>query len=157
MMTGAANAPAGVFGNLLQSIRAQGYTLRHIRLRAAIRVEGAQTRAQMWLRLDRGDGSMAFLDNMGARPVTSPEWKTYDIETNVPEDVSQMVFGVMLFGAGTAWVDDVSVDILDEIHKDRTEAPRPLTPRGLANLTWRKPRASFSICAAIPASRALRC
>lgn len=134
-MTGASNAPANVFGNLSQALPAAGYTLRHIRLRAAIRVEGVQTRAQMWLRLDRSDHSVAFLDNMGSRPVTSPEWKTYDIETNVPSDVAQMVFGVILFGGGTAWVDDVSLDILDEIHKDKTEAPRALTSQGLTNLT----------------------
>jgi C-terminal processing protease CtpA/Prc len=135
MMTGAANAPANIFGNLMQALPAAGYTLRHIRLRAAIRVVGAQTHAQMWLRLDRADHSMAFLENMGNRPVTSSEWKTYDIETNVPEDVAQLVFGVILFGGGTAWVDDVSLDILDEIHKDKTEAPRPFTPQGLTNLT----------------------
>jgi hypothetical protein len=74
-----------------------------------------------------------FLENMGNRHVTSSEWKTYDIETNVPEDVAQLVFGVILFGGGTACVDDVSVDILDEIHRDKTEGPRPLTPQGLTN------------------------
>jgi C-terminal processing protease CtpA/Prc len=135
MMMGAANAPANIFGNLMQALPAGGYTLRHIRLRAAIRVEGAQTHAQMWLRLDRADHSAAFLENMGNRPVTSSEWKTYDIETDVPEDVAQLVFGVILFGGGTAWVDDVGLDILGEIHKDKTEAPRPLTPQGLTNLT----------------------
>jgi C-terminal processing protease CtpA/Prc len=135
MMTGAANAPANIFGNLMQSLPASGYTLRRIRLRAAIRVEGAQTHAQMWLRLDRADRSMAFLENMGNRPVTSSEWKTYDIEANVPEDVAQLVFGVILFGGGTAWVDDVSLDILGEIRKDKTEEPHPLTPLGLTNLT----------------------
>jgi C-terminal processing protease CtpA/Prc len=135
MMTGVAKPPIDIFGNLMQTLPSGGYTLRHIRLRAAIRVEGRQTRAQMWLRLDRADNSMAFLDNMNSRPVTSSEWKTYDIETNVAEDVSRIVFGVMLFGDGTAWVDDVSLDILDEVRKDSIEAARPLTARGLANLT----------------------
>jgi C-terminal processing protease CtpA/Prc len=135
MMTGVAKPPIDVFGNLMQTLPSGGYTLRHIRLRAAIRVEGEQTRAQMWLRLDRADNSMAFLENMNSRPVTSSEWKTYDIETNVAEDVSRIVFGVILFGGGTAWVDDVSLDVLDEVHKDTIEAARPLTPRGLVNLT----------------------
>jgi C-terminal processing protease CtpA/Prc len=135
MMTGTTNAPQNVFGNLSQSVPAGGYNLRHIRLRSAIRVEGAQTRAQMWLRLDRADHSMAFLENMNSRPVTSSEWKTYDIETSVGDDVSSMVFGVILFGPGTAWVDDVSLSILDEVHKDKLEPARPLTEQGLTNLT----------------------
>jgi len=135
MMTGVANPPANMFGNLMQTLPSGGYTLRHIRLRAAIRVEGEQTRAQMWLRLDRADNSMAFLDNMGSRPLTSSEWNTYDIETTVAEDVSRIVFGVIIFGGGTVWVDDVSLDILNEVRKDSIEAARPLTARGLANLT----------------------
>jgi hypothetical protein len=67
MMAGAANPPANFFGNLMQTLAANGYTLRRIRLRAAIRVEGGQTRAQMWLRLDRAGKSMAFLENMDGR------------------------------------------------------------------------------------------
>ena len=135
MMTGVANPPADMFGNLIQALPAAGYALRHIRLRAAIRVEGEQTRAQMWLRIDRADDSVAFLENMDGRPVTSSEWKTYDIETDVPGDTSRLVFGVMLFGGGRVWVDDVSLDILNEVHQDKSEAPRPLTPQGLTNLT----------------------
>jgi hypothetical protein len=68
-------------------------------------VEGAKTQAQRWLRLDRADGSMAFLDNMGSRPVSSTEWKTYDIDTSVPEDAAAMALGVIRFGAGKAWIE----------------------------------------------------
>jgi len=140
MLTGVSNPPANAFGNLIQALPAGGYLHRRIRLRAAIRVTqsssgGSPTRAQMWLRLDRADHTVAFLENMNGRPVTSPLWKTYDIETDVPGDVSQLVFGVMLFGAGSAWVDDVSLDVLSEIHKDKIEPPRPLTSQGLINLT----------------------
>ena len=135
MLTGVTPPLAGKFGNLMQSLPAGGYTQRRIRLRAAIRVEGEQTRAQMWLRLDRADNSMAFLENMDSRPVTASEWKTYDIETDVDSDVSRIVFGVILFGGGTAWIDDVSLDILSELRKDKIEPARPLTPQALINLT----------------------
>jgi C-terminal processing protease CtpA/Prc len=135
MLTGVANPPENMFGNLMQSLPATGYNLRRIRLRAAIRVEGPNTRAQMWLRLDRADNSMAFLENMGTRPVTAPEWKPYDILATVPEDASRIVLGVMLFGPGNAWVDDVTLDILEEVHVDKPEPARPLTPQGLTNLT----------------------
>ena len=133
MLSGVANPPENMFGNLIQSLPAAGYNLRRIRLRAAMRVEGPNTRAQMWLRLDRADNSMAFLENMGTRPVTSPEWKPYDIVATVPEDASRIVLGVMLFGAGNAWVDDVTLDILEEVHVDKPEPARPLTPQGLTN------------------------
>jgi C-terminal processing protease CtpA/Prc len=135
MLTGVAKPPANTFGNLMQNLPVANYNLRRIRLAAAIRVEGPGTHAQMWLRLDRADNSVAFLENMGTRPVTSAEWKTYDITTTVPEDVSRIALGVMLIGPGNAWVDDVNLEILDEVHKDKTEPARPLTPQGLTNLT----------------------
>jgi C-terminal processing protease CtpA/Prc len=135
MLTGVANPPENMFGNLMQSLPATGYNLRRIRLRAAIRVEGPNTRAQLWLRLDRTDNSMAFLENMSGRPVTSPEWKPYDIVATVPEDASRIILGVMLFGPGNAWVDDVTLDILEEVYVDKPEPARPLTPQGLTNLT----------------------
>src|SRR5882757_289136 len=59
MITPAANPPANMFGNLMQNVPGEGYRLRQIRLRAAIRVEGAATRAQMWLRIDRADHTSA--------------------------------------------------------------------------------------------------
>jgi hypothetical protein len=135
LLTGVANPPPSVFGNLMQTLSAAGYALRRIRLRAAIRVEGADTQAQMWLRLDRADNGTAFLDNMGTRPVKSSEWKTYDIETNVPEDAARMALGVMIFGPGKAWIDDFNLETLDEIRKEPPEAPRPIMSRGLIDLT----------------------
>jgi C-terminal processing protease CtpA/Prc len=135
MLTGIATPPPNMFGNLMQSISADGYKLRRIRLRAAMRVEGMQTRGQMWLRLDRDDRTMAFLENMGRNPVTSPEWKTYDIVTDVPEDVSHIALGFMVFGPGNVWVDDASLEVIGEIRKDKVEPARPLTARAVINLT----------------------
>jgi hypothetical protein len=135
MITGVENPPPNRFGNLVQTLPAAGYQMRRIRLRAAIRVEGTGTRAQMWLRLDRADNSMAFLENMDARPITSPTWNTYDIETDVASDVDRIVLGVMLFGPGKAWVDDVTLEATGEVRQDQAEPARPLTSRGLTNLT----------------------
>ncbi len=135
VISGVENAPANMFGNLMQTFSAGGYVLHHIRLRAAVRVEGANTRAQMWLRLDRANNTMAFLENMSARPITSSEWKTYDIEADVPDDVRSIAIGTMVFGPGKAWVDDFSIDNLREIHMDKVEPPRPVTERELTNLT----------------------
>ena len=134
LLTGGASAEDKP-GNLMQTISAAGYTSHRIRLRAAIRVEGVNTRCQMWLRLDRSDNSMSFLDNMSRRPVRSPDWKIYDTETNVPDDVTRIAFGFLTFGAGKVWVDDVSLENLQEVRKDQVEPPRPLTPQGLTNLT----------------------
>lgn len=135
VITGVENPPQNLFGNLMQNLPAAGYASRRIRLRAAIRIEGPRTHAQMWLRLDRADNSMAFLENMGARPITSQEWQTYDIEADAGADVARVAFGVMIFGPGKAWVDDVSLETAGEVRQEPAEPPRPLTSRGLTNLT----------------------
>ena len=75
--------PANWFGNLSQSVAADAYLMRHIRYRAAVRVEGAAgVRAQMWLRVDRVGGGFSAFDNMSNRPITSGRWDYYTIEGN---------------------------------------------------------------------------
>lgn len=76
MLTGIENPPPQMFGTLMLNLPSGGYTLRRVRLSAAVRVEGAGTRAQMWLRMDRADNSMALLENMSNRPITSSNWST---------------------------------------------------------------------------------
>jgi len=135
LITGLENPPAQTFGNLMMSIPSDGYNLRKVRLSGAIRVEGEGTRAQMWLRLDRADNSMAFLENMSMRPITSSNWSTYTIEADVPSDVSRFALGVMVFGPGKALVDDMKLETIGEILQEKIEPPRPLTSRGQRNLT----------------------
>ncbi|MFN7938053.1 MAG: S41 family peptidase [Bryobacteraceae bacterium] len=135
VITGLADAPQNMFGNLMLNVKAEGYTLRRVKLTGAVRVEGANTRAQMWLRLDRADGSMAFLDNMSMRPITSSNWGSYSIEADVPADIDKFALGVMLMGPGKAWVDDMKLEATGTIVKDKVEPARPLTSRGLRNLT----------------------
>jgi len=135
VVNGIPNAGSNMFGNLAQILPATGYNNRRIRLRSALRVEGTGTRAQMWLRLDRADKMMVSLDNMGDRPITSPNWNTYDIEAQVTPDTERLVFGVMLFGPGKVWIDDFSIEIIGEFRTREPAPARPLTERGLRNIT----------------------
>ncbi|MBS1828885.1 MAG: hypothetical protein JST93_26520 [Acidobacteria bacterium] len=134
-ISGLKDPPMNMFGNLMLNMDAAGYTLHKLRLTAAIRVEGADTKAQMWLRFDRADGSSAFLENMSMRPITSSSWATYSIEGNTSADISKLALGVMVFGPGKAYVDDVKLERVGEIVKEPVEPARPLTSRGLRNLT----------------------
>jgi hypothetical protein len=72
---------------------------------------------------------------MSRNPVTSSEWKTYDIDANVPEEASGIAIGFLLFGPGSAWVDDVSLDITGEIIKEKSEPARPLGAQELASMS----------------------
>ncbi len=50
----------------------------------------------------------------------------------VPDDTEWMVFGIIQFGSGKVWVDDVRLEDMGDL---KIEAPRKLTQQGLRNLT----------------------
>jgi hypothetical protein len=102
------------FGNIMQSIDATPYRGKTIRFRAAVRIASeSDGRAQMWMRVDRKDMSMGFFDNMSDRPITSSEWKEYDIVGTIDTKADQIYFGCMLVGEGKVNFDAVKIDIVD--------------------------------------------
>ncbi len=67
--------------------------------------------AGLWWRVDGPDGSLAF-DNMQDRaPKGSTGWKHYEIELEVPAEATNINFGVLMPGDGTAWFDDLRVEL----------------------------------------------
>ncbi len=53
-----------------------------------------------------------FFDNMFDRPITSGEWRFYEIVGDVEEDAKDLSFGMTLAGRGKAYLDDVSIEDL---------------------------------------------
>jgi erythromycin esterase-like protein len=67
--------------------------------------------AGLWWRVDGGSGVLAF-DNMADRGVTGTmDWKRYDINLPVAASATNINFGAILTGGGTAWFDGLSVEI----------------------------------------------
>jgi C-terminal processing protease CtpA/Prc len=137
LLSSVAGATAGGpdFGNLMQAVDAAPFRGRRVRFRAAVRMEAAEAgaRAQLWLRVDRNANKIGFFDNMGDRPVTSGEWRYYEVVGDVEEDAAVINIGMILLGKGRAWLDDVSFEDLGKLVV-RAEPARPLTARGLENL-----------------------
>jgi erythromycin esterase len=103
--------PPDSSGTLSQTFDAAPFRGKSIRLRALVRAEG---RAQMWLRVDLPNRQMGFFDDMGDRPITSPEWKTYEIDGAVAADAESISIGVMSFGPSTAWIGSVSFEAVPD-------------------------------------------
>ena len=122
------SATGTTFGGLSQSVDATPYRGEKVRFRAAVRAEvsGPGNQAQLWLRVDTRSGGRGFFDNMADRPITSGAWRFYEIVAGISPDARGIALGMFLKGAGAAWIDDASLEILDP--------PRPLTARGLENL-----------------------
>jgi len=133
--------PAGgsgpnVFGNLVQYVEAAPYRGRRIRYRAWVRTDlGAAAWAALWLRVDRTGGRMGFFDNMGERLITgSTGWQAYEIVGDVADDAEVIRVGMLVQGAGRAWLDQASFEAVGEAVRPKLEAARPLTERGMENL-----------------------
>jgi len=108
-----------MYGSLSQQIDATLYRGKKIKLRAAIRtdVSGPGNQAYLWLRVAKksfGPSALLFYDNMGDRPITNNKWQIYEIAGKVPPDSDVIGFGLVLVGEGQAWLDSVSIKVIDK-------------------------------------------
>jgi len=105
-------------GSVGQRLDATAYRGKKIKLRAAVRAELAGAGNLSWLRLNVskkvfGPQSAAF-DSLDKYPITSAEWRIYEIIADVPQDADSISYGLVLVGDGKAWLDSVSVEVVDK-------------------------------------------
>ncbi len=124
------------FATLMQTVAADSFRRKRVRLRAFVRVENVVEYAGLWLRLDGPERTVGF-DNMSERPlVGSRDWARYSIVLDVPAETLRVAFGVNLGGRGQVWVDDCVFDFVDNkvpvtgvVNEFLLKAPvRSLTP-----------------------------
>jgi beta-lactamase regulating signal transducer with metallopeptidase domain len=129
----------GGFGTLSQVIQATEYTGKRVRLRAWVRSDNVTDWAGLWLRVDRGQ-TVISLDNMQQRAIRgSQPWMTYDVVLDVPEDATQIAFGLLLSGPGEVWLNDVKLEAVGQDVPTTGMAiqnSRPTTP---VNLDFQTP------------------
>ncbi|MDX1388853.1 MAG: carboxypeptidase-like regulatory domain-containing protein, partial [Acidobacteriota bacterium] len=71
--------------------------------------------AGLWMRIDGPDGSLGF-DNMQRRGITgTTDWTQYEIVLEVPGEAKAVVFGALLTGDGTAWIDSLEFEVLETV------------------------------------------
>jgi len=104
------------FGTVNQGLEAVAHRGKEIRLRASVKadVSGFGNQGQLWLRVDRESKERGFFDNMADRPITSEEWKEYEIQGDVAGDAVNIVFGCFLNGIGQVWVDEFQLSVKNE-------------------------------------------
>lgn len=101
----------GGFFNLIQNVDVSELKDCEIRFRFKAKTEHPDCRLQGWLRVDRESGKRGLFDNMQDRPVNDQEWKEHEISGTVDNDAEGLVFGIMYFGQGAAFVDDVRFEV----------------------------------------------
>lgn len=103
------------FGALAQTIKAEAYRGRRVRLSAYVKTVEVEEYAGLWMRVD-GAGRLLGFDNMTDRPIVgTSDWARYEVVLDVPEASVNIAFGLLLRGAGRVWVDDFH---LEEVGQD---------------------------------------
>jgi len=105
--------PSAPLAFLDQVIEAAAHRNTRLTLRAAARVAPGSV-ARLLVRVHRMDCSTSFFDNLGDHPITTPSWSFYEIQAPIARDAHDIEFGVQLIGQGAVWIDNVSMNFVED-------------------------------------------
>jgi hypothetical protein len=109
---------AKTFGTLMQQFDASEYKDKRLRLSAWVKSAGVRKWAGLWMRIDgppdgRGFPAALGFDNMQNRPIKgTTDWTRYEVVLDVTKQAVAVNFGILLSGAGQAWLDGVAFDVV---------------------------------------------
>jgi hypothetical protein len=121
------------FGTLMQSIQAEQYKGKRVRLSGFVNSQEVVGWAGLWMRVDQGKDAVAF-DNMEDRPIKgTTSWQRYDVVLDVPQDATGISFGILLDGMGEVWLSSTKFDVVgaDVLVTGRGERKIPDKPVNL--------------------------
>lgn len=124
------------FGTLMQSFSAAQYVGKRVRFSAAVKSEGVNDWAGLWMRVDSGPVPAVRFDNMQDRPIKgTTNWQNYHVVLDVPKDATGIAFGVLLGKSGTVWLSNVKIESVGT-DVPTTGRPMPPLPEGPTNLNF---------------------
>lgn len=113
-------------GGLIQSVDATENRGKEIKLKAFVRtnVTGPGNQAELRLQFYREGRKRkrGFFDKMDSQPITSKDWKAYEIIGTLADDTTRISFGCHLKGIGQLWVDEF--ELFSKNKKDEWETIR---------------------------------
>ena len=96
------------FGTLMQTFQAKAYLGKRLRYSAHVKSEEVEKWAGLWMRIDGPQVGMLGFDNMQNRPIKgTTDWQRYEIVLNVPQDSTNIAFGILMEGSGQVWLNDI--------------------------------------------------
>ncbi|MFI5459948.1 MAG: hypothetical protein ACHRXM_31395 [Isosphaerales bacterium] len=128
----AGERPEG-FATLMQSFKADVYHGKRLRFSAAVRADGIEQWAGLWMRVDGGTEQVLAFDNIENRPITGTrDWETHAVVLDVPEQSSQVALGILLAGAGQVWMAEARMEpVGPDVPTTETLAELPDHPENL--------------------------
>jgi erythromycin esterase len=126
-------------GGVMQRIDAAAYRAKRVKLRVMARAETAGQYSQAYLRFRVGRPGAVVFDSQIDYPVTTADWRAYEIEADAPDDADAISYGIHLVGKGRAWLDAVSIEA-SASGAPAQEKPQPAkAPEAAAKTTFAEP------------------
>lgn len=113
------------FSSIMDVIDEQ-YVGERIELRGVLRTSDVQGWSGFWMGLSRGQESLEYANMAPEELNGSNDWQAFSIELPLNAQANQIKFGVILFGAGTIWADDLELLIDGVPIWDAQKAQGPL-------------------------------
>jgi hypothetical protein len=104
------------FGTIMRNIEPGEYKKKRIMLTGFIKSENISSWAGMWMRVDGPDPKKSLqFDNMQSRPIKgTTDWTEYEIVLDVPENSTQIAYGVLVNESGHVWFSKLSTKVVGE-------------------------------------------
>ncbi len=103
------------FITLSQTISANVYRAKRVRLKGMIKTKDVASWAGFWLRADDGKNKIVAFDNMQRRGISgTTDWTTAEIVLDIPSDAEKLFFGLILDGKGKAWMRELTFEVVDD-------------------------------------------
>ncbi len=102
------------FGTATGTLPATDFAGHHVRYSGWIRTKGVSMNgfAGMWMRADSGARRGIAFDNMQARRLNGTlDWQRQTIELDIPHETTNINFGCLMSGTGTAWFDGLTLEV----------------------------------------------
>jgi hypothetical protein len=96
-------------------------------LRGFLRTEDVTGFVSLWIRQDGSSPNLAFASTQGRGVKGTNEWHEHTVSVPVHADARQLAFGVLISGAGKAWVDDLELTVDGVPFASAPKANRPKT------------------------------
>jgi hypothetical protein len=105
------------FCTVMQSVDAEPFKSKRVRLASELRTEDAGTGATIWFRVDGARGTLLF-DNLELQRPNGPlvgtqNWSERSVVFDIPEEAFSLHYGFFLKGTGKCWSRKFSLDEVD--------------------------------------------
>lgn len=128
---------AGDFITMMQQFNSRNFLSKRVRLSGFIKTRDVSAWCGLWMRLDNAVGSALKLDNMQTRPIAgTTEWNHYSCVLDVPENAAIINIGVLMFGSGQVWLDNISFQEVDRNTPTTDFTPEEIFPDYPQNLSF---------------------